>query len=68
MDDERLKDMRKIDSDFFDELLEQIRDMRASERPFYHLADRRVKLDMKIMKARWPGTHQLYHIVEFQSN
>lgn len=35
MDDERLKDMRNIGSDYFDELLERIRDIRASERRFY---------------------------------
>lgn len=35
MDDERLKDLRNIGSDYFDELLERIRDIRASERRFY---------------------------------
>ncbi|GIN13102.1 2-hydroxyacid dehydrogenase [Shouchella clausii] len=35
MDDERLKEMRNIGSDYFDELLERIRDIRASERRFY---------------------------------
>lgn len=36
MDDERLKDpSRDISSDYFDELLERIRDIRASERRFY---------------------------------
>lgn len=35
MDDERLKDMRNLGADYFDELLERIRDIRASERRFY---------------------------------
>ncbi|SDZ15370.1 virulence RhuM family protein [Tindallia californiensis] len=35
MDDERLKDMRNIGDDYFDELLERIRDIRASEKRFY---------------------------------
>ena len=35
MDDERLKEMRNIGADYFDELLERIRDIRASERRFY---------------------------------
>ena len=35
MDDERLKGMRNIGDDYFDELLERIRDIRASEKRFY---------------------------------
>ena len=35
MDDERLKEMRNIGADYFDELLERIRDIRASEKRFY---------------------------------
>ncbi|MCB2198597.1 virulence RhuM family protein [bacterium] len=35
MDDERLKDVRNLGRDYFDELLERIRDIRASERRFY---------------------------------
>ncbi len=35
MDDERLKEGRSIGADYFDELLERIRDIRASERLFY---------------------------------
>ena len=35
MDDERLKDGRNLGEDYFDELLERIRDIRASERRFY---------------------------------
>ncbi len=34
MDDERLKGMRNIGDDYFDELLERIRDIRASEKDF----------------------------------
>lgn len=35
IDDERLKDVRNFGQDYFDELLERIRDIRASERRFY---------------------------------
>lgn len=35
MNDERLKGMRNIGDDYFDELLERIRDIRASEKRFY---------------------------------
>ncbi|MCX6678109.1 MAG: virulence RhuM family protein [Methanothrix sp.] len=35
MDDERLKGERAFGSDYFDELLERIRDIRASEKRFY---------------------------------
>lgn len=35
MDDERLKEIRNLGSDYFDELLERIRDIRASERRFH---------------------------------
>ena len=35
MDDERLKNPRKYGEDYFDELLERIRDIRASEKRVY---------------------------------
>jgi len=35
MDDDRLKEGRTIGADYFDELLERIRDIRASEKRFY---------------------------------
>jgi len=35
MDDERLKEVRNLGADYFDELLERIRDIRASEKRFY---------------------------------
>jgi len=35
MDDDRLKEMRNLGQDYFDELIERIRDIRASERRFY---------------------------------
>ena len=35
LDDGRLKDVRNLGADYFDELLERIRDIRASERRFY---------------------------------
>ena len=36
MDDERLKQVQNIGSDYFDELLERIRDIRSSEQRFYY--------------------------------
>lgn len=36
MNDERLKNPKKFGADYFDELLERIRDIRASEKRFYH--------------------------------
>ena len=36
MDDERLREGRNLGADYFDELLERIRDIRASEKRFYH--------------------------------
>lgn len=35
MDDDRLKEMRNFGQDYFDELLERIRDIRSSEKRFY---------------------------------
>jgi hypothetical protein len=35
MDDERLKAVNNIGSDYFDEMLERIRDIRSSEKHFY---------------------------------
>ena len=35
LDDERLKQVKKFGKDYFDELLERIREIRASERRFY---------------------------------
>lgn len=35
MDDERLKEGRSVGADYFDELLQRIRDIRASEKRFY---------------------------------
>lgn len=35
MDENRLKEMRNFGQDYFDKLLERIRDIRASERKFY---------------------------------
>jgi len=42
LDDERLKGERALGVDYFDELLERIRDIRASEKRFYHKVRRRV--------------------------
>src|SRR5690625_211863 len=35
MDDDRLKEIRNLGNDYFDELLKRIRDIRASEKRFY---------------------------------
>jgi len=35
MDDERLKEVQNLGSDYFDELLRRIRDIRSSEKRFY---------------------------------
>jgi hypothetical protein len=35
MDDERLKEMKNLGEDYFDELLERIKDIRSSEKRFY---------------------------------
>ena len=35
MDDERLKEVKNIGADYFDEMLERIRDIRSSEKRFY---------------------------------
>jgi hypothetical protein len=35
MDDQRLKDVKNIGTDYFDEMLERIRDIRSSEKRFY---------------------------------
>ncbi len=35
MNDERLKNPKKFGADYFDELIERIRDIRASEKRFY---------------------------------
>lgn len=36
MDDERLKEIRNLEKDYFDELLKRIKDIRASEKRFYN--------------------------------
>ncbi len=36
MNDERLKNPKEFGADYFDELLERIREIRASEARFYH--------------------------------
>ena len=44
MDDERLKNVQNIGSDYFDEMLERIRDIRSSEQRFYHKIKKIYKL------------------------
>jgi hypothetical protein len=46
MDDQRLKEGRNLGADYFDELLERIRDIRASEKRFYRKITDIYKLSM----------------------
>jgi len=64
MDDERLKQGKRFDKDYFDELLERIRRIRASERRFYQkitdlYAEASIDYDPKA-----PITQQFYKTVQ----
>jgi hypothetical protein len=64
MDDERLKQGKRFDKDYFDELLERIRKIRASERRFYQkitdlYAEASIDYDPKA-----PITQQFYKTVQ----
>jgi len=54
MDDERLKEGRTLGEDYFDELLERIRDIRASEKRFY-----RKICDIYALSADYETKHPL---------
>lgn len=63
MDDERLKEGRNIGADYFDELLERIRDIRASEKRFYQKIRDIYKLSIDYdRQAR--QTHEFFQIVQ----
>jgi hypothetical protein len=64
LDDERLKQGKRFDKDYFDELLERIRTIRASERRFYQkitdlYAEASIDYD-----AQAPITQQFYKTVQ----
>lgn len=64
LDDERLKQGKRFDKDYFDELLERIRSIRASERRFYQkitdlYAEASIDYDSKA-----PITQQFYKTVQ----
>jgi hypothetical protein len=64
LDDERLKQGQRFDKDYFDELLERIRTIRASERRFYQkitdlYAEASIDYD-----AKAPITQQFYKTVQ----
>jgi len=63
LDDERLKEGRSLGADYFDELLERIRDIRASEKRFY----RKIR-DLYALSADYDAqsddTKQFFQIVQ----
>jgi hypothetical protein len=63
MDDERLKEGRNIGADYFDELLERIRDIRASEKRFYQKIRDIYKLAIDY-DAEAEETQELFQIVQ----
>ena len=63
MDDERLKEGRNIGADYFDELLERIRDIRASEKRFYQKIRDIYKLAIDY-DAEAEETKEFYQIVQ----
>ena len=63
MDDERLKEGRTIGADYFDELLERIRDIRASEKRFYQKIRDIYKLAIDY-DPKAEQTHEFFQIVQ----
>ena len=63
MDDERLKEGRGFGADYFDELLERIRDIRASERRFYQKVRDIYALAIDYDPTT-DETHQFFQIVQ----
>ncbi len=63
MDDERLKEGRSLGPDYFDELLERIRDIRASEKRFYQKIRDLYQLAVDYDPAS-DGTKQFFQIVQ----
>jgi hypothetical protein len=63
MDDERLKEGRTLGTDYFDELLERIREIRASEKRFYQKLRDIYKLAIDYDPAA-PATQEFFQIVQ----
>ena len=63
LDDERLKDGRNLGADYFDELLERIRDIRASEKRFYQKIRDIYKLAVDY-DAKADETRKFFRIVQ----
>lgn len=63
LDDERLKEGRNLGQDYFDELLERIRDIRASEKRFYQKIRDIYKLSIDY-DSNADGTKQFFQIVQ----
>jgi hypothetical protein len=63
MDDERLKEVRTVGADYFDELLERIRDIRASEKRFYQKVRDIYKLAIDY-DAKAEQTKEFFQIVQ----
>jgi len=63
LDDERLKEGRSLGQDYFDELLERIRDIRASEKRFYQKIRDIYKLSIDY-DPNADGTRQFFQIVQ----
>jgi len=63
MDDERLKNPQEFGADYFDELLERIRDIRASEKRFYQKIRDIYKLAVDY-DANAPETREFFQIVQ----
>jgi len=63
MDDERLREGRTLGADYFDELLERIRDIRASEKRFYQKVRDIYKLAIDY-DAKAEQTKEFFQIVQ----
>jgi hypothetical protein len=63
MDDERLKAVRNIGSDYFDELPERIRDIRSSAKRFYQKIRDIYKLAVNY-DPKAPETQEFFSIVQ----
>lgn len=63
LDDERLKNPKEFGADYFDELLERIRDIRASEKRFYQKIRDIYKLAADYASDA-PETHEFFQIVQ----
>ena len=63
LDDERLKEGRNLGADYFDELLERIRDIRASEKRFYQKIRDIYKLSIDY-DPRAEQTKEFFQIVQ----